>query len=77
MRHCYQAMAAILPLRLPDHLHTFLISTVSFAAIHHLAAPEFAQFVLGKKAWNALGTRERAGWSVLFTFISCFNFITF
>ncbi|KAI9509608.1 DUF887-domain-containing protein [Russula earlei] len=55
-------MAAILPLRLPDHLHTFLISTVGFAAIHHLAAPEFARFILGKKAWDALGTRARAGW---------------
>ncbi|KAI9450716.1 DUF887-domain-containing protein [Lactarius psammicola] len=55
-------MAAILPLRLPDHLHTLLISTVSFAAIHHLAAPEFARFLLGKKAWDALGSRDRVGW---------------
>ncbi|KAH9019140.1 DUF887-domain-containing protein [Lactarius pseudohatsudake] len=55
-------MAAILPLRLPDHLHTLLISTVGFAAVHHLAAPEFVRFLLGKKAWDALGTRERVGW---------------
>ncbi len=58
-------MAAILPLRLPDHLHTLLISTVGFAAVHHLAAPEFARFLLGKKAWDALGTRERVGWCVV------------
>ena len=61
-------MATILPLHLPDHLHTLLISTVCFAAIHHLAAPEFAQFLLGKKAWEALGPRERVGWCVLAIF---------
>ncbi|KAI0291074.1 DUF887-domain-containing protein [Multifurca ochricompacta] len=55
-------MAAILPLHLPDHLPTLLISTVGFAAVHHLVAPEFAQFLLGKKAWDALGTRDRVGW---------------
>jgi hypothetical protein len=60
-------MAAILPLHLPDHLHTLLISTVGFAAIHHLAAPEFAQFLVGKKAWDALGSRERVGWCVFFS----------
>ena len=58
-------MAAILPLHLPDHLHTLLISTVGFVAVHHLAAPEFARFLLGKKAWDALGARERVGWCVL------------
>jgi hypothetical protein len=57
-------MAAILPLRLPDHLATLLISTTGFAAIHHLAAPEFARFLLGKKAWDALRERERVGWCV-------------
>jgi hypothetical protein len=57
-------MAAILPLQLPDHLHTLLISTIGFAAVHHLIAPEFAQFILGKKAWDALGTRQRVGWCV-------------
>ncbi|KAI0253546.1 DUF887-domain-containing protein [Lactifluus subvellereus] len=55
-------MASILPLHLPDYLHTLLISTVCFAAVHHLAAPEFAQFLLGKKAWEALGPRVRVGW---------------
>ncbi|KAH9989938.1 DUF887-domain-containing protein [Russula vinacea] len=55
-------MAAILPLHLPDHLHTLFISTVGFAAVHHLAAPEFARFLLGKKGWDALGSRERVGW---------------
>jgi hypothetical protein len=59
-------MAAILPLHLPNHLHTWLISTVGFAAVHHLAAPEFVQFVIGKKAWAALGTRQRVGWCVSF-----------
>ncbi|KAN0129618.1 DUF887 domain containing protein [Lactarius tabidus] len=54
-------MTSIL-LRLPDHLHTLLISTVSFAVVHHLAAPEFARFLLGKKAWDALSVRERVGW---------------
>ncbi|KAF8263047.1 DUF887-domain-containing protein [Lactarius quietus] len=54
-------MASIL-LRLPDHLHTFLISTVGFAIVHHLAAPEFARFLLGKKDWDALGARDRVGW---------------
>ncbi|KAF8489787.1 DUF887-domain-containing protein [Russula emetica] len=55
-------MAAILPLHLPDHLPTLLISTVGFAAIHHLGAPEFARFLLGKKGWDALGSRDRVGW---------------
>jgi hypothetical protein len=62
-------MAAILPLHLPDHLHTWLISTVGFAAVHHLIAPEFAQFILGKKAWDALGARQRVGWCVSFFFL--------
>jgi len=57
-------MAAILPLHLPDHLPTLLISTVGFAAIHHLGAPEFARFLLGKKGWDALGSRDRVGWCV-------------
>ncbi|KAH9980875.1 DUF887-domain-containing protein [Lactifluus volemus] len=55
-------MSAILPLHLLDHLHTLFISTVGFSAIHHLVAPEFAKFLIGKKAWDALGTRERVGW---------------
>jgi len=55
-------MAAILPLHLPDHLPLLLVSTVGFSAIHHLAAPEFARFLLGKKGWDALGSRERVGW---------------
>ena len=59
-----RTMAAILPLHLPDHLHTLFISTVGFAAVHHLAAPEFARFLLGKKGWDALGSRERVGWCV-------------
>lgn len=58
------SMATIL-LHLPDHLHTLLISTVGFAVAHHLAAPEFARFLLGKKAWDALGVRERVGWCVV------------
>lgn len=58
-------MAAIL-LRLPDHLHTLFISTVGFAVVHHLAGPEFARFLLGKRAWDALGVRERVGWYVNF-----------
>ena len=57
-------MAAILPLHLPGHLPTLLISTVGFAAIHHLGAPEFARFLLGKKGWDALGSRDRVGWCV-------------
>jgi hypothetical protein len=57
-------MASIL-LRLPDHLHTLLISTVGFAIVHHLAAPEFARFLIGKKAWDALAVRERVGWCVV------------
>lgn len=57
-------MAAILPLNLPGHLPTLLISTVGFAAIHHLGAPEFARFLLGKKGWDALGSRDRVGWCV-------------
>jgi hypothetical protein len=57
-------MAAILP-RLPDHTHTLFISTVGFAIVHHLAGPEFARFLLGKKAWDALGVRERLGWCVV------------
>jgi hypothetical protein len=61
-------MAAILPLHLPDHLPTLLISTVGFAATHHLVAPEFARFILGKKAWDALGSRGRVGWCVPFFF---------
>jgi hypothetical protein len=61
-------MAAILPLHLPDHLPTLLISTVVFAAIHHLGAPEFARFLLGKKGWDALGSHDRVGWCV-FVFI--------
>jgi hypothetical protein len=56
--------SVLLPLHLPDHLHTLLISTVCFAAVHHLGAPEFAQFLLGKKAWEALGPRVRVGWCV-------------
>ena len=59
-------MAAILPLHLPDHLPTLLISTVGFAAIHHLGAPEFARFLLGKKGWDALGSHDRVGWCVFF-----------
>ena len=55
-------MAAILPLHLPNHLPTLLISTVGFAAIHHLGAPEFARFLLGTKGWDALGSRDRVGW---------------
>ncbi|KAI0280522.1 TLC domain-containing protein, partial [Russula aff. rugulosa BPL654] len=47
---------------LPGHLPTLLISTVGFAAIHHLGAPEFARFLLGKKGWDALGSRDRVGW---------------
>ena len=62
--HNTRTMAAILPLRLPDHLPTLLISTVGFAAIHHLGAPEFARFLLGKKGWDALGSRDRVGWCV-------------
>ena len=62
-------MASVLPLHLPDHLHTLLISTVCFAALHHLGAPEFAQFLLGKKAWEALGPRVRVGWCVLATYL--------
>jgi hypothetical protein len=58
------ATTTILPLHLPDHLPTLLISTVGFAAIHHLVAPEFAQFLIGKKAWDVLGARERVGWCV-------------
>lgn len=63
-------MAAILPLHLPDHLSTLFLSTACFAVIHHLIAPEFAGFLLGKgkKGWDALGSRERAGWCVLFIF---------
>ena len=63
-RNTNASMASIL-LRLPDHLHTFLISTVGFAVVHHLAAPEFARFLLGKKAWDVLGVRERVGWCVV------------
>ncbi|KAH9978315.1 TLC domain-containing protein [Russula compacta] len=55
-------MAAILPLHLPDHLHTLFISAVSFAAVHHLVAPEFARFLVGTKTWNALRPRDRVGW---------------
>jgi hypothetical protein len=62
-------MAAILPLHLPDHLSTLLVSTASFAAIHHLVAPEFARFLLGKKGWDALGSRNRVGWCVSFLFL--------
>jgi hypothetical protein len=65
-------MAAILPLHLPDHLPTLLISTVGFAAIHHLGAPEFARFLLGKNGWDALGSRERVGWCVFFHVIPPF-----
>jgi hypothetical protein len=63
-------MTSIL-LRLPDHLHTLLISTVSFAVVHHLAAPEFARFLLGKKAWDALSVRERVGWCVVIRPLVC------
>ena len=59
-------MAAILPLHLADHLSTLLVSTAGFAAIHHLIAPEFARFLLGKKGWDALGSRNRVGWCVCF-----------
>ena len=70
----HATMAAILPLHLPDHLPLLLVSTVGFAAIHHLAAPEFARFLLGKKGWDALGSRERVGWCVfrfLFPLCTC------
>ena len=63
--HSTRTMAAILPLHLPGHLSTLLISTVGFAAIHHLGAPEFARFLLGKKGWDALGSRDRVGWCVV------------
>jgi hypothetical protein len=66
----HYTMAAILPLHLPDHLPTLLISTVGFAAIHHLGAPEFARFLLGKKGWDALGSRDRVGWYVFFPLVS-------
>src|SRR5258707_11764997 len=68
-------MAAILPLHLPDHLPTLLISTVGFAAIHHLGAPEFARFLLGKKGWDALGSRERVGWCVFVSFPHLYSFV--
>jgi len=57
-------MAAILPLHLPDHLSTLFLSTAGFAVIHHLIAPEFAGFLLGKgkKGWDALSSREHVGW---------------
>lgn len=70
-------MAAILPLHLPDHLSTLFLSTAGFAVIHHLVAPEFVGFLLGKgkKGWDALGSRERVGWCVsfIFSFFLFFN----
>ena len=63
-------MAAILPLHLPAHLSTLLVSTAGFAVIHHLIAPEFARFLLGNKGWDALGSRNRVGWCVSFTFLT-------
>ena len=68
-------MSAILPLHLPDHLHTLFISTVGFSTIHHLVAPEFAKFLIGKKAWDALGTRDRIGWRVFFSFFILCAFV--
>ncbi|KAI0261345.1 DUF887-domain-containing protein [Gloeopeniophorella convolvens] len=55
-------MAAVLPSHIHDHLHTIFLSTVGFAVVHHLAAPELVRFVLGKKAWDALSSRDRVGW---------------
>jgi hypothetical protein len=73
--HSTRTMAAILPLHLPDHLPTLLISTVGFATIHHLGAPEFARFLIGKKGWDALGSRDRVGWCVFVSPSLLSNFV--